>query len=225
MAYPPQFYSNQYYRRNHANSIRVMKVYGNGSIYAEPNMANVMLGVETRGEELSVIQNNNATIINAIIELLLQLGLTRNDIQTANYAIRPEYDYVDGVQQFRGYIVTHILRLSISEISRVGEIIDRAVASGANRVQGISFSIRNEDEYVQTALIRALENATEKARALARSMNVAVETTPISIKEQIDLPVPINRTFVQAEGLASTSIEPGQLEITAQVEAEFKYGV
>ncbi|MGM8215460.1 SIMPL domain-containing protein [Bacillaceae bacterium W0354] len=221
MYYPPQPSPYNPYRQD--NQVRMMTVFGEGMVSVEPNVAKVRLGVVTQREDLTDAQELNAQTVNQVIQAMLNVGISRNDIQTADYNIRPEYDYVDGVQQFRGYVVTHILQVTIYEVILTGKVIDSAVSAGANRVFDISFTVRDEDQYVRIALNRALENAMSKARALASTINATLDIAPLKIEERIEAPPRLYKTFAQAEGMAGTTIEPGQLEIRAQIEAKYRF--
>lgn len=211
-------------RQNVDDVDRFMTVYGEGFVSVEPNVARVTVGVVTQNVELTAAQQSNAEIVERVIQAVLGAGVSRENIQTSDYSIRPQYDYVDGVQQFRGYEVIHMMRVTIDDIPTVGAVIDAAVEAGANRVQGVNFSVQNESDYVQLALNRALEDAVRKARGLAQTMNTSIDPLPERIIERVEAPPQLYQTFVLAES-TGTPIEPGQLDIRAQVEARFRFGV
>ncbi|QST00266.1 SIMPL domain-containing protein [Pontibacillus sp. ALD_SL1] len=222
MYYPSPQPLNRDGRRN-AN--RFLTVTGIGSVKAEPNVANIKLGVETQDEELTTAQQTNAQTLDQVIDSLIQIGIPKENIQTVDYFIFPQYDYIDGKQQFRGYEVTHLINVTIENLDQTGEVIDTAVANGANRVSNISFTIQDPQSYYQEALASALKNANTKAQTIAQTMNLQIDMTPISIDEQLPPSQPTPQTMVkaQATGATSTPVEPGQLEITARVETKYQY--
>ncbi|WP_277674528.1 SIMPL domain-containing protein, partial [Piscibacillus halophilus] len=126
-----------------------MTVFGEGIVTTEPNEAVVALGVITQDPDLSMAQGQNAELVNNVIQVLMSEGIPREEIQTIDYSIQPQYVNVDGVQQFRGYQVTHILRVTVAEIARVGQVIDGAVDAGANRVLDIQFSVSHPEVFYQ----------------------------------------------------------------------------
>ncbi|WP_175614504.1 SIMPL domain-containing protein [Piscibacillus halophilus] len=202
---------------------RVMTVFGEGIVTTEPNEAVVALGVITQDPDLSMAQGQNAELVNNVIQVLMSEGIPREEIQTIDYSIQPQYDYVDGVQQFRGYQVTHILRVTVAEIARVGQVIDGAVDAGANRVLDIQFSVSHPEVFYQIALTRALEDAVAKAETLADSMNTELDPIPIKVTElSVDRPG-IYQTFALTQSAGETPIEPGQMDIKVRVEAKFHY--
>lgn len=150
-------------------------------------------------------------------------GIPREEIQTVDYSIQPLYDYVEGVQQFRGYQVSHMLSVTIDEIGSVGQVIDSAVEAGANRVIDIQFSVSHPEVFYQLALTRALEDAVGKAETLAEAMNTDLDLVPVKVVElSSDSPITY-QTFALAESGGGTPIEPGQMDIKARIEAKFHY--
>nr|GGG83687.1 hypothetical protein GCM10011398_31570 [Virgibacillus oceani] len=202
---------------------RVMTVTGNASLSVEPNVVTIQLEVVTENDELKVAQQENANTINQVIQSLLQLGIPRENIQTASYNIFPKYDYVDGKQVFRGYEVTHALSVTINSINQAGTIIDAAVQNGVNRVSNIEFTVDDKDNYYQQALSAALENATAKAETIAETLQVNLDPYPIKIVENFNERPVAFQTFATAEKSSATTIEPGQIMIAANVTAQFQF--
>lgn len=213
------------YRDGQRNTNRFLTVTGIGSVKLEPNVATIKLGVETQDEELTTAQQTNAQTLDQVIESLIKIGIPEENIQTVDYFIFPQYDYIDGKQQFRGYEVTHLINVTIEDLEQTGEVIDTAVANGANRVSNISFTVQDPQSYYQEALASALKNANSKAQTIAQTMNLQIDMTPISIDEQLPPSQATPQTMVKSEafGATSTPVQPGQLEISARVETKYQY--
>ncbi|MBP2076821.1 SIMPL domain-containing protein [Oceanobacillus polygoni] len=202
---------------------RMLTVTGNGRVSIEPDIASIQLAVMTEDESLSSAQQENAQIMNQVIQSLVDLGVPRENIRTTSYQIFPRYDFVDGQQILRGYEVTNQISVRITPISEVGTVIDTAVQNGVNRVSSIQFSVANSQDYYQQALVRALENAQAKAQTIAESLQVDLDLTPVKITEEFsETPAAFKTMAVSAESF-STPIEPGQIGIHAVVEVQFQY--
>ncbi|MFC7062921.1 SIMPL domain-containing protein [Halobacillus seohaensis] len=200
---------------------RVMTVSGSGEIKAQPTVAVIQLGVVTESQSLTQAQQENARVMNQVIESIVKLGLPREAIQTADYSISPQYDYDSGTQVFRGYQVMNMISVTIEDINQTGEVIDTAVQNGANQVSNIQFSVKNPEVLYQRALSEALNDAYMKARSMARTMGLQLEPTPVKVIERMQgggIPLAKAETFA-----AATPIEPGQLEIRASVEVKFLF--
>ncbi len=198
-----------------------MKVEGTGIVRVQPDIATASLGVVTENVQLRQAQAENSRIITAVISALKELGVESGDIQTQSYTIEPQYDFVDGKQVFRGYRVRHILKVTIRDIRRTGEIIDASVASGANIVNNISFSVSQPSNYYQQALKAAIDDAFVKAATIGNRLQVRVNPVPERIVEERYEAPPM--PFLMQAADTSTPIQPGQIEIAARIEAVFRY--
>jgi uncharacterized protein len=195
-------------------------VRGFGEVLVEPNQAEVILGVQTMNRNASEAQQQNAQTINQVIQSIVQLGIPQQHIQTVNYSIFPQYDYIDGKQHFRGYQVTHELRVIISQISILGNVIDEVTKAGVNQFNQVTFSINQQEYYYQQALILALTNAYNKAHALTHSLQQFSTLYPAKIIELINPSMsPYQAKTFQAE--QATSIAPGQLSVQAELEVTY----
>ncbi|MBS5822750.1 MAG: SIMPL domain-containing protein [Clostridium argentinense] len=216
------FYGNdQYYNQNRADQGE-MRVIGIGNIQTEPDIAIVNLGVITEAKNLETAQRENIIISNRVIDKLEEIGVLRKDIQTSIYNIEPQYDYIEGKQIFRNYKVTNIFTVTIRDIENVGEIIDAAVSTGVNNVGNINFTISDYDYYYKRTLQSAVINAIEKAVTIGETLRIPVNTVPVSIKEQPPIQEFESRAIMKTY-TASTPVMPGEIEITATVEASFQY--
>ena len=201
-----------------------MTVTGNGEIDAQPDYVEIQIEVRTQGEDVSQAQQQNAAIMNRVINSLLALNIPRENIQTTVYTISPNYDYIEGRQVFRGYEVQNAITVKITDISQAGLVIDTAIQNGANHVSAIQFKIEDSDAYYQTALNLALVNAIAKAKSMADTMHVPLQPIPIEIMEESQNVTPILYKSVQLSNQElSTPIEQGRITITASVRVKFRY--
>ncbi|SDM14597.1 SIMPL domain-containing protein [Bacillus sp. OK048] len=206
-------------KRNH-----LIKVNGEGEIAVQPDTATVNLGVVTESKELMDAQQQNSIIANKIINALIALGIDKNQIQTVDYRIEPDYDFSSGQQIFRGHKITHILQVKIDDLSTIGKVVDTAVENGANSVAHVQFTSRYKEAYYQQALVMALNNANNKAQTIATTLRVTLNPTPILVVEGGATIQPFESHQVAfAKGASSTPIQPGQLLIRANVSTEYKY--
>jgi uncharacterized protein YggE len=201
-------------------------VTGEGSVYTNPDRAVITIGIITENQNLSTAQKENTDKTTAVINALLALGIPQNDIQTTTYRIEPQYDYESGKQIFRGYKVEHQLQVTIQDLSKTGQVIDQAVASGANFVSSIHSTVSNPDAFYNQALTIAIQNAQHKAVVMARTLRVTLNPVPIVVQE-LSQNLPPRPVPFQAMSLAQDSgvpIQPGENKITASVKIEYTYG-
>ncbi|MDF2067771.1 SIMPL domain-containing protein [Bacillus sp. Cr_A10] len=203
--------------------LRVITVRGDGEVFVKPNYAQIQIEVSTEGKDVRGAQQENANIMNQVIQSLLQLNIPREDIQTAAFNVLPQYDYVEGKQIFRGYEVTNALTVKVRDTSKIGSVIDSAIQNGANRVSGIQFKIENADPYYQQALRLALQNAQTKAKTIAETLKLTLHPQPIEVVEERETGPILYKSVAMADQTFSTPIEPGQILINAIVKVKYQY--
>lgn len=203
--------------------LRVITVRGDGEVFVKPNYAQIQIEVSTEGKDVRGAQQENANIMNQVIQSLLQLNIPREDIQTAAFNVLPQYDYVEGKQIFRGYEVTNALTVKVRDTSKIGSVIDTAIQNGANRVSGIQFKIENADPYYQQALRLALQNAQTKAKTIAETLKLTFHPQPIEVVEERETGPILYKSVAMADQTFSTPIEPGQILINAIVKVKYQY--
>lgn len=201
----------------------VLKVSGEGNIYAVPDLAIIILGVITENPNLQAAQTENARIISNVIDSLLQLGLPKEKIKTTAYRIDMHYDYHEGKETFQGYKVTHLLQVTIDQIEQTGRIVDTAVSNGANSVTNIQFSVKHPEIYYNQALSLAITESLQKAMTMAKTLGVTLNPIPNQVQEVSSVSQPIPLQSYSLAKSAQTPIQPGELKISAAVQADYSY--
>jgi uncharacterized protein len=191
-----------------------------------PDLATVSLGVVSRGATAREAQANQASRMTQVMDAVKTLGVAETDVQTSQIGLNPMIDWADGRQRIRGYESTNMVQVRVKDMTKVSEVVDAVVADGANRLDGIAFSMDNTADAEQTAHADAVRKARQRADAYAAGAGLSVHRV-ISITEGVDLsPVPMLTASVardaMAEQAASTPINPGQVSTGATVTAVFE---
>ncbi|MEW9107702.1 MAG: SIMPL domain-containing protein [Cytobacillus gottheilii] len=218
-------YGQSFYRETgHSASKKRITVVGVGEWKIQPTEAQIQLGVREEQKTLNEAQAISTSTMTRIIQGLKEQGIPEEQIQTASYQVFPVYDYDEGTQVLRGYQVEHLLQITVKELEKTGEIVDTAVQNGANIVNSIQFTSSLPNAYKQQALSIAVFNAVEKAEAIARSMGVQLNQTPLRVSEQLqtDGIAPFSSTALMAKAEA-VPIQPGEITINSRIIAEFSY--
>jgi uncharacterized protein len=199
-------------------------VSGDGSVLATPDTAHVTLGVQVQNAELAAAQSQATDKMNAVLAALKQSGISDKDIKTVSYAIYPNQDPSKGTGEVTGYTVTNLVEVKITQLDKVGTIIDAAVSAGANNVGGIQFSVENIDALIQQARQQAMDDAHKKAAQLAQLGGVTLGA-PISISEgTTNPPQPFSdMRSVPAAAAGSVPIQSGQNEVRVSVTVSYGF--
>ncbi|MEW9700363.1 SIMPL domain-containing protein [Paenibacillus sp. SI8] len=204
----------------------LVDVTGEGTVSTAPNRAIIVLGVITESPSLATAQSENASTVTNVINALLRLNIPREQIQTVTYRIEIQYNYEHGTQTLRGYRVTHQIQLTIDRVELTGLVVDTAVKSGANIVSSIRFTTANPEIYYNQALSIAIQNAENKGNTITRTLGVTLVRTPIKITEEtrvIEPAIPFQASLLAESAAAPTPIQPGELEIRAEVRVQYTF--
>src|SRR5687768_363614 len=116
----------------------------------------------------------------------------------------------------------NLVEVRLDEISRVGEVIDIAVTSGVNSVQGVRFDLKNRAELEREALKRATTDARMRAEAAAAGAGRTVDRV-IRIEEPDGRPTAMSPPMMARQSMAAdrqmetTPIVAGEIEIRSRV--------
>jgi len=155
--------------------LRTIAVTGLGRASAKPNKVEMMMGAKTQGATATESLGKNAESMNKVIEALKRMDIPEKDIETTSFYIYPRYSSYDG-GTIIGFEVAHMLRVTTTNLDKVGEIIDKAVEAGANWVEGIYFTFTKDkiEELNTLARQRAVDDARAKAETIAKSLEFKI---------------------------------------------------
>jgi len=195
---------------------------GEGLIKATPDQAWVMLATESRSKNPKDAQSQNANTMAAAQQKLVAAGIPKDAIRTLSYDLQLESDWVNGRMVPRGYVARNLVEVRLDDISRVGEVIDVAVTSGVNAVQGVRFDLKKRAELEREALKRATADARLRAEAAAAGAGRTIDRV-IRIEEPGSRPYPMPTPMMARQSMAAdkqmetTPIVAGEIEIRANV--------
>jgi uncharacterized protein len=193
-------------------------VTGDGVVKATPDQAWVQIGAESRSKISKEAQQRNAEVMTAVQQKMSSFGIPKDAIKTVAVDLQPEFDYANGKQSLRGYVARNTVEVRVDDLTKLGDVLDVAVASGAATIHGLRFDVKARSEAEQAALQAAVKNAVAKAQAVATGSQRTVDRI-LKIEELSGgAPVPMMKQFsMAARADVSTPVAPGELEIRVQV--------
>jgi uncharacterized protein YggE len=198
---------------------KAISVSGEGRVSAEPDMAEIVIGVESRALTAKEAARRNSEDMNEVMAVLEEMGIAEEDIQTVDYSIRAEMDYRRGERpRVVGYMVNNTVRVKVRDLDLVGDLLDQVTEAGVNNIHGITFTIEDPRPFQERAREMAVADARSKARQLAEASDVRLGDL-LSLSEYlVGGPVYVERAAAEGMGGAAPPISPGQLEIVIQVQ-------
>ena len=207
------------------DDVDAVEVAGIGSAVGIPDIAVLSLGVSVTADTVSEARNTAADTAQKVVDALMANTVAAEDISTVRFTIHPDYDYSQGESWFRGYNVVNSLRVTVREITAVGDVIDASIAAGGDNIvfNNLDFTFSETGALETEARENAVQDMSEKAAQLARFAGRELgELKKISENmggggqfDGFD-----SRTFALELGSADTPISAGQDAITVIV-----YGV
>jgi len=195
---------------------RTVSVSATGRVSAEPDIAYISAGVVTEADTAKdAIARNNATM-GKLIDGLKGAGVAAKDIRTTMLNVEPRYTQPkDGrVATINGYRVTNQVRLTVRDVKRLGEILDQAIALGANQISQIAFDVTNAETLKDEARKQAMENARRRGELYAKA--AAAQLGPVLRISEGGVDMPVGLVKFAGHGVP---IEAGtrRLEVEVQV--------
>lgn len=192
-------------------------VSGEGLVTAIPDQAWVRVGAESRSKNSKDAQSRNAEAMTAVQQKIASLGIPRDAVRTIAVDLQMEYDYANGRQTPRGYVARNTIEVRVDDFSKLGDVLDAAVGSGATNLHGLRFDVRRREALEREALQLAVANAMGRAEALAAGAKRMLDRV-VRIEESFTSrgEAPVMAMRMKAED-ASTPVAAGELEIRAQV--------
>lgn len=192
-------------------------VTGSATVQAEPDMVTLSLGVEETKSDVAAAQATVNEKIAAVVEALKNAGVDEKDVQTGYYSIYNNYNYDDpsDIQ----YVASCSLNVIVRDLSKAGEMIDVAVAAGANQVGGVTFGVADLTALQDRALELAVADGIRRAGVMARAAGVTLPALPESVEENssyYDGGSARAYTMDAASG-TSTSLMGGMVSVTSSV--------
>ena len=198
---------------------------GNGKVTGKPTLANVEVGVYSQGKDVPSVQTDNTQKVNAVIAAVKALGVVDADIQTSNYSISPQFDYNNGKQTLIGYTVSQSVNVKVRDLTKVGDVLDKAGSLGANQINGVTFSIDDPTSLQADARKKALDDARSKADQLAGALGLHVVRV-VGFSESSSNVTPPMPFYAKADMMnvasAVPSIQAGSLDVTSNVSVTYE---
>lgn len=206
-----------------ASGLTRVTVMGEALLQSQPDTAVLSLAVVTQNASASEAQAENASRTDAVVRAVRAAAGQGAEVKTGGYSLQPQYVYRQNESPtISGYIARNSVVVTMGDLTRVGAVIDAAARAGANTVDSLAFTLRRDEAVRRRALSEATREAFGKAQAVAEALGGRVARV-YEVEEAsafVRPPVPIyaeTRAMAAAGTAAQTPIEPGSLDIRAQV--------
>ena len=207
---------------------RGITVVGVGKASGTPDVANINVGVETQAASVQQAVDDNKAQMTKLLDALKSLDIADKDIRTSNYSVYTERQPVPapdgkGSQGPVTYHVNNQVNVIVRDVNKLGDVLDKVVAAGANNIYGVNFSVADTSKLEDDARAKAIADAKDRANSLAQLAGVTLGDV-VNVSEVIGGSGPIYGVMDSAKmglGGGGAPIQPGELEVNMSVQVTF----
>jgi uncharacterized protein len=159
---------------------RSITVSGTGEVMVAPDIAILLIGIESIDKDVIVASDENDEIATKVVGVLRHYNIDESDILT---------DYINTYPEMNGdldtilkYYVVRKIKVTIRDLSQLEDIKANVLIAGANREYGVYFQVTDLQQYRDQARALAIQAARAEAETLALQLEQEVGD-PTSIQE------------------------------------------
>ena len=196
-------------------------VSGTAHVNVAPNTCNFNVAVTARGNSAPAAQKAMSEPLDAVIARLKELGVADEDIQTTYTDVSPVWDENGATDTYEARTV---MQISNVDIDQVGTLMSAASDAGATEVTGLEYLTTAYDDAYKEALAKAVEASRPKAETIAEASGLVLGEVCSVTEGYQNTAYYAEEKAMAADGAAEAdalTIEPGEVEITAEVTVSY----
>ncbi|HLW69926.1 MAG TPA: SIMPL domain-containing protein [Candidatus Binataceae bacterium] len=200
--------------------VRTIVVSGDGEVQAAPDQATLDLAIETHAATASEAAGLNGSLAQKVRDALKAKLTDKGTMWTGGYSLSPDYNEPRNGDPAKiiGYRAQNSITVQTQALDIVGPLIDAAIAAGANQVNSLDYTLRDNTKARGDAIAKASRDAQAQAEALAAALGVKLGQVLKATTEAESRPVPMMRMQALAMSRGgATPIEVGQVTVPATV--------
>lgn len=201
-----------------------------------PDVVEINIAVRTEdSKSLQKATAQNKEISDKVYaELKTMIDSANGDfVKTADFSATPQYIYSGSKRNLDKYVVSNSIIVHTKNISKAGDMIDKAISLGATNINDLNFSVSNYDAQCNDLLGIATQKAKTRADIIAKNassyvtgiknMNVSCsmnENNRVQYRLMAKNMMADSASGAVAES-SSTPIQSGVIKLFANVNASF----
>lgn len=204
-------------------------VQGEAKVSVPDSTATFQVGVEqTASTAADALSQDNAALTD-VIDALRKQGVGAKDLTTASLSVYPQYTGggPNAAPRLTGFQASDTLQVKVTDVAKVGPLIDAAMSAGANQINSVSFGPPDDDTLTQKALAAAVDNARARAQAIATAAHLSLGPVTL-VTTAVQAPPVTTLSGVafaaQARAAVPTPVLSGDQRLTADVTVTFEAG-
>lgn len=206
-----------------AGDARRITVTGMADAALAPDRATLRVGVVAEGRTAADAVARMGRDAAALFETLDSAGIPASDIRTSRIDLREMRDPNARPEPGRaprivGFVADTQIAVVLSDLERLGVLLDTLVRAGANRIDGVVFGLADPESVLATLRAEAVRDAMDRAAAYAAAAGVTLGPVMTITDRTDDGPAPMSRMLAADAGVP---VAPGSLTLSDRVTMTF----
>ncbi|SEH26369.1 hypothetical protein SAMN02799636_00390 [Methylobacterium sp. 275MFSha3.1] len=217
-------------RADDAACKRHISVVGRASETRAPDFAEVTVGIEARGASAAAALDAASKAVAGVSAQARALGVPPADLGTAAVTLQTATRTVARpggavTEEPDGYRASNLVTVRLADMDRLGDLLRQALDSGANRIDGVSFGLRDPDKSEAALQVAATRDARSRAEALAEA--VGAKLGPLCTLSTTAAGTPYRPALEMARAAPMAAkgrrvpLEAGTIPMSSEVSATF----
>ena len=208
---------------------RTVSVSGEGLVRAEPDQATVRFGIVTKAEDAEVARRFNAAAASDAMNAVRALGIDERKIRLETLRLQPAREYDQQTRRYKevGFEATRQVVVVVEDLETLPTLVTEVVQKGANRLNGITYELKDRTAARNEALQKAMVDARDKAQLMAATLGEEVGRVLTISEQSFVAPQPMVR-MARAEMAMAKDAAPepdayaaGEIEVRVVVQVVF----
>jgi len=208
---------------------RSISVSGTAVREVQPDTAYLDLGVQSRKLKLDDARRETNTRTQAILAIINDLRIKSGEVDSTTVNVNPEFIWSpdSGERRLQAYLVERRVRVRLTELEKLGPLLERAMQAGANQIMPPRFDHSRKDALRREVMTEAVRDARRNAEAAAAGVGMKPGLAlRIEVIDEDTVGILAPRVMMRAaameDGAAEASYQPGEINFRVKVTATFE---
>lgn len=203
-----------------STGVATITVIGRSDAQVTPGLAVIDAGLSTSGSDAQTAQQGNDSKMQKLLTALKSAGVPSANIRTEWYSIHPNYaSDKTGSQALDGFQAVDDIKVQLTDLTQVGNIVDLLVKSGANQINNVSYEVANPAKIEEQAYSAALADAKAQANNIAQSLGLTI--SGVQSVDTTNAGGTLGPIDVTSSAQSSTTVSPGTQDVMTTVKVVY----
>lgn len=187
-------------------------VNGYGYVEAVPDVVRLRFQVTATAKSFKLAKQSVDAIVGKVFAVAAVQHIPKKQIDAAQISASPQYQWQQKQRIYQGEQVSRQIEITLMNTSRYNDLVNALFDTGIQRLSSVQVDFQQRQTLQQRALIKALDNATQQAKAISQHLAMQIKTVyQVAPRQQRQT---MNRLAMSAESKSKS--EPIGLVLTKQ---------